>query len=251
MLKHSLAALVLATSLSSSLAGCGDRTPTVVQVPATPSEADRPGIMNVNGQATIEVSPDCADLTITIATDDLRPGVAVKSLEAKKLALIAALQKIGVETGQVKVSNLQLDPIYEPSKHGWTQLIKVATYRAQITVTATTRDFAKLGDMMDAAASAGATSMSSAFRRSDLPEQKKKVRDMALAAAKAKAEQTAATLGIKLGRITSVAENAGGYMWTNQYFPNAASMQDSSVAIGGALQPLTLDVSITFELAKS
>jgi uncharacterized protein YggE len=108
--------------------------------------------------------------------------------------------------------------------------------------------------MMDSAAAAGATSMSTAFRRSDLPELKKKVRDMALAAAKAKAEQTANTLGIKLGRITMVAENQGGYMWSSQYFPsNASASMDvsSAVALGGSLQPLTLDISISYELAKS
>ena len=250
MFKHSLAALVLASSLTA----CGDRAPHIIQVPAThPADIERPGVMAVNGQATLEVSPDCADLTITIATDHTVPGTSVRALETKKLALVAALQKIGVETGQVKLSNLQLDPIYAPNPEGWATL-RVRTYRSQITITATTKDFAKIGDMMDAAASAGATSMSTAFRRSDLPELKKKVRDMALAAAKAKAEQTASTLGIKLGRITSVAENQGGYMWSSQYFPSnaAASMdQGAAIALGGSLQPLTLDISITYELAKS
>ena len=247
MLKHRLAALVLA----SSLAACGDRAPHFIQVPASQPEIERPGVMTVNGQATIEVSPDCADLTITLSSDSILPGAAVKSLDTKKLALVAALQKIGVETGQVKLSNLQLDPIYAPTPEGYAML-KVRTYRAALTITATTKDFAKLGDMMDAAAQAGATGMSSAFRRSDLPEQKKKVRDLALAAAKAKAEQTATVLGIKLGRITSVAENPGGYMWSSQYFPNSSSTQDSSgaVTLGGSLQPLELNVVITFELAK-
>ena len=38
-----------------------------------------------------------------------------------------------------------------------------------------------------------------------------------------KAEQTAKSLGIKLGRITSVAENAGGYTWSQEYFPPTRS----------------------------
>lgn len=254
MLKKSLAALALASSLG--LTACGDRAPHVIQVPSPNlSEVERPGVMTVNGQATLEVSPDCADLTITIATDHSVPGASVKALDAKKAVLIAALKKIGVETNDVKLSNLQLDPIYAPNPEGWATL-KVRTYRSQITVTATTKDFSKIGDMMEAAGQAGATSMSTAFRRSDLPEMKKKVRDMALAAAKAKAEQTAHTLGIKLGRITAVAESQGGYMWSNSYFPQVANSMDSmnnsgAVVLGGALQPLTLDVNITFELAKS
>jgi len=251
MFKPSLAALVLASSLTA----CGDRAPHIIQVPATNlAEIDRPGVMTVNGQATLEVSPDCADLTITIAADHGVPGAAVKSLDAKKAALVAALQKLGIANDQLKLSNLQLDPIYAPTREGWATL-KVSTYRAMITITATTRDFAKIGDMMTEAAAAGATSMSTAFRRSDLPELKKKVRDMALAAARDKAQQTAKTLGIKLGRITAVAENQGGHMWSSQYFPKSANVMESNagpsaVVLGGSLQPLTLDVNITFELAK-
>jgi len=209
--------------------------------------------MVVNVQATLEVSPDCADLTITIGADDLHPGTAVKAVEAKKRALLAALQAAGVATGQVTLSTLQLDPIYAPNPEGWAML-NVRTYRAQITVTATTREFGNIADMMSAAASAGATSMSTAFRRSDLPELKTKVRTMALAAAKAKAQQTADALGIKLGRITSVAENQGGSMWSSPYVPQIANVmerQGSSTALGGALQPLTLEVTLGYELATA
>lgn len=249
MLKPSLAAL----AFSLSLAACGDRAPHIIQVPAAPvTDHDRAGHMTVNGQATLEVSPDCADVSITIGVEHLKTGTAVKQLDARKLAMIAALQKVGIETGQVKLSSLQLDPVYELTKEGWSTS-RVRTYRAQITVTATTKDFGKIGDIMDAAASAGATNMSTAFRRSDLAELKKQVRDMALTAAKAKAEQTANALGIELGRVISVAENPAGVMWSHGYFPqvaNAMESRDSAVALGGQLQPLTLDVTIGYELPR-
>jgi len=251
MLKQRLAALVLASSLTA----CGDRTPQVIAVPASADvDKDKPGQMMVNGQATLEVSPDCADLTITVAADHIKPGLAVKQLDAKKQALISALNKIGVETADVKLSNLQLDPIYEPNREGWATL-KVRTYRAQITITATTKDFAKIGDIMDAGANAGATSIANQFRRSDLPALKNKVRDMALAAAKDKAKQTADALGIKLGRVTSVVENQGGMMWHATYFPQVANSMEvrntsDAAVLGGSLQPLTLDVTIGFELGK-
>lgn len=252
MTKKTLASLLLASSLATAAAGCQDRPPQVIAIPSGMAEIDRPGQMTVTGQATLEVSPDCADMTITLSADNIKPGSAAKQLEQKTQAMIAALQKVGVETNDVKMSNLQLDPVYEPNPDGWAT-IKVHTYRAQITVTATTKDFTKIADILDAAASSGATSMSTQFRRSDLPELKKKVRDMALAAAKDKAAQTAKALGIKVGRVMSVAENQGGYMWSATYFPqvaNSMQSQDSHVALGGSLQPLTLDVTIGFELGK-
>lgn len=254
MLKKSLAAIVLASSFASLGAACGDRAPHIIQVPAQHADTpDRPGQMTVNGQATLEVSPDCADISITIGVENTKTNLAVKDLEKKKLAMIEALNKAGVETKQVKLSSLVLDPVYAVDGRGY-PTSAVRTYRSQITVTATTRDFSKIGDIMDAGATAGATSMSTAFRRSDLAELKKKVRDQALAAAKAKAEQTATALGIKLGRVVSVAENVGGYMWSSAYFPSNMSTsidaQTMATAIGGSLQPLTLDVSVGYEFAK-
>ncbi len=212
-----------------------------------PQSLPQPGQMTVTGTATLEVSPDCADLTMTLSSDDAKPGAATQHVEAEENTLVAALQKLGVEGVDLKLSYLTLEPVYDES---W---LHIRTYRAQITVTATTHDFGKIASIMEAGATAGATSLSSAFRRSDLPELKKKVREMALTAAKEKAQQTAKALDIKLGRITSVAENVGGSMWSSAYFPQVSNMAQSQAApttLGGALQPLTLDVTIGYELAR-
>jgi hypothetical protein len=250
MLKKTLASLVFATSLL-SVAACKD--PQIIAVPAA-LEAAKPGLMTVTGTATLEVSPDCADLTMTISVDGARPGIATAGVQAKQQELVAALMKLGIETADLKLSHLTLQPIYSPDADGgWSQL-RVATYRAQITVTATTRRFDQIGTIMDAGAQAGATSMSSQFRRADLPELKKQVRDLALAAAKAKATQTAKALGIALGRVVSVAEAPAGHMWSSGYFPpvaNEARPIGGGSGIGGVLQPLTLDITLGFELGSA
>lgn len=247
-MKTTLASLLLATSLT-SLAACNDsRSPQIVAVPM--AELDKPGQMTVTGMATLDVSPDCADLTMTISADGARPGVAAKLAQAKQQELIAALAKLGIENPDLKLSHLNLFPVYAPNPDGWSQ-VKVATYRAQIVVTATTRRFDQIGSIMEAGADAGASSMSSQFRRSDLPELKKKVRDMALAAAKDKASQTAKALGIDVGRVVSISEAPNGSMWSSPYFANyAAESRSANTAIGGALQTLTLEVTIGFQLAK-
>lgn len=246
MLKSTLASLALA----SSLVACSDRAPQVITMSSPDVKA--PGQMTVTGTATLEVSPDCADITMTIVADGGKPGAATSGVQAKQQKIIEAMKQLGVETADLKLSYLTLNPVYEPNPEGWAQL-KIRTYRAEITLTATTKQFDKIGGIMEAGAEAGVSSMSTQFRRSDLPELKKKVRTMALEAAKDKAKQTTQALGISLGRVVSVAENPGGQMWSNAYFPqvaNTMAVRDtSSVALGGALQPLTLDITIGFELA--
>jgi uncharacterized protein len=251
MMKKTLASLVFA----SSLFACKP-DPVHVDVHMPPTDVAKPGTMLINGSAVLEVAPDCADLTMTITADGGKPGNASVSAQQKEQDLVAALMKLGVESGDIKLSQLSLEPIYAPNREGWATL-KVATYRASITVTVTTKKFGQIGDIMDAGAEAGATSLSSQFRRSDLPELKKKVRDMAIAAARDKANQTAQGLGIQLGRVVSVNENANGYMWNAQggYFPQVANdlatIKATAVSIGGSMQPLTLDITIGYELTKT
>lgn len=220
--------------------------PVIAVSPATPPN---PGLMTVTGSSTLEVSPDCADLTMTLSADNVRPGAATASVNKEEGDLVAALTKQGVSPKDMKLSLLTLEPVYQPNLYP----LKVSVYRAQITVTVTTRDFSQVSALMETGANAGAEQLSSQFRRSDLPELKKKVRDEALAAAKAKAQQTATALGIQLGRIVAVSENAGGQMWTNTYFPqNSVRVQNDSpgTALGGTMQPLSLEVSVGYELTK-
>jgi uncharacterized protein YggE len=240
-----------ALALAFPLTACHDR-PQVIAVQGAPTDpSGRPGQMTVVGSAKLEVSPDCADLTMTISAEQPRPGAATHDAQALEDGVIAKLRALGIGAKDLKLSSLQISPEYEP------QLAmppRLKGYRAAITITATTRDFSQLPAMMEAAGDAGVTTMTSQFRRSDLDKLKREVRDMAIAAAKAKADQTAHALGVHLGRITSIAENAGGTMWSSEYFPqateNMVATRASDGALGGTLQPLTLDITVGYELAN-
>jgi len=75
---------------------------------------------------------------------------------------------------------------------------------------------------------------------------------MAIAAAREKAVSTAKSLGIELGRIVSVAESANGSLYNSPYFPQVANdlQRAPSATLGGTLLPLTLDITIGYELSK-
>lgn len=215
------------------LAACHD---TRVIMPSAPTLEHG---MTITGTATLELSPDCADLTMTVDAEEVRPGLATQSAQHKEQAVIAAIEKAGIAEKDLKLSTLQLYPVYDPGN-------VLRGYRAAITVTATTRDFTQIATLMDIGANAGASQLSSQFRRSDMDELKQKVRDMAITAAQRKAQQTAKDLGIPLGRVVSVSERPGGEMWGNAYFPQNNTARTGG--IGGELQSLTLDVTIGYEL---
>ncbi len=246
---HPLAPLAVVSSLL--LGACSDRAP----APTAAAPAD-PGQMTVTGTAVLEVEPDYVDLTMTITADGKRPAAATADAQNRQRELVVALAALGVEGSNVKLSHVNLRPVYVRDSDE----LKVATFRAEIIVTASTKRFDQIGAMMEAGANSGASAMTSEFRRSDLPELKKKVRVMALEAAKAKAAQTATSLDITLGRVVSV-EEGNATNWSSRHlYPNyignnpgntAGSVSSSDGASpGGTLQKLSLDVTIRFQLAK-
>ena len=230
---------------------CSQGAPQVIVQSPEAHQRDR---MTVTGTATLEVSPDLVDLTMTVSADALRPGTAATETQRKVKELVAALAGAGVEGSDVKLSQMNLRPVYADR---YTEQLRILTYRGEVTITATTRHFDQIGALMETGANAGAIEMSTQFRRSDLPELKKQVRDLALTAAKAKAEQSARTLGIRIGRILSVEEMAASAVrWDRHLYSNylgnnpgnTGVTAPSSGALGGTLQPLSLDVTISFEL---
>ncbi|HTR51281.1 MAG TPA: SIMPL domain-containing protein [Kofleriaceae bacterium] len=226
-MRHTLVVAILA------LAACNHP---VVVVPEPP----HPGQMTMTGSATVELDPDCVDLTMTISATSARPGEATTKARANATAVLARLREAGVAAKDLKLSSVELERFEEPNTRVF------GLYDARFTIVATTRDFTQIDALMEAGADAGATGMTSRFRRADLEAQKRQVRELAIAAAKAKAEQTAHALGIELGRVVSVAENQGGMMWSNEYFP--AASRGASSSIGATAQPLTLEVTIGYEL---
>jgi uncharacterized protein YggE len=240
-------ALAVTTALAaSSLVACAAAPP---QVHVHTDKAPDPGHLVVTGSATLQVSPDCADLTMTMSARSMKPGEAVNEVHAKQAALLAALHKLEVADADLKLSTLSIQPEYE---YTFGQNV-LKGYNARVTITVTTKKFDQIGALMEAGGNAGVTEMSSQFRRSNLDELKKQVRDMALQAARDKAKQTATALGIVLGTVTGVSEESSGYLYSNAYFPSnsSGSVNDSPATLAAEMQPLQLQISVTYELPGS
>jgi uncharacterized protein YggE len=230
--------LLLAVALATPAAACSPTPPQIV-VHAGPN--DKTTALTAVGTATISVAPDCADLSLTVSADAARPSDALAAARKNEKAVIAALKKKGVADKDLALSTLGVDPNYR-TEGGRTVL---DGFHAHVSITATTRAFDQIGALMEAAADAGVTEMSSRFRRSDLDAIRKQVRAQALTAAQAKAKDTASTLGLTLGRITAVSDASQSYLYTNEYFQRGGG---GGGGLGGEQEPLTIEVTLTYEI---
>ena len=241
-----LVALALVLPLAG--AGCGrspelPRSIELVQTPARPT-------FTVTGSAQIDVAPDCADLTLTISGEAARTGPAAATARERQTALLARLSALKLSKEDITLSSLRIDPVIEYLTDGRQ---RSKGFRAETRVIVTTRDFAQIEAIMDAAAESGVSQMSTAFRSEKLDDVKRQLRDLALDAAAAKAKQMTTKLGTTVGAVVGIVEQSGGSLWSNAYFPSASIPNVSGVPVTGALttaesQTLTLEVSVTYQL---
>jgi len=178
----------------------------VDQAVATPGSNDNRRVTRVMiaGDSIIQVQPDTAILTVSVVTQGRRAIDAQQENAAKTDAVILALKAAAGVGAEIKTSGYSLQPqrIY---KEG--QPPTITGYEARNSVTVTTSALNKLGNVIDAAAQAGANDVAGiGFTL----RQDRQARDRALGEATreamSKAQVIAQALGGRVVRIVEVQE---------------------------------------------
>lgn len=210
--------------------------------PAAPDAPGEPRGFTVAGTATLEAVPDLAELHATVSVEKNDARSAGQDVLLRQKAASAALAAADVPTTSVALSQMALDPVHDP-KTG-----RIRAYRAAVSLTITTAEFDRLPAIVDALSRAGATSISTTFKVSDLPALKKKVRKMAGAAAVEKARELASAVGFRLGAVRAVVESPGDAWSWNGTYANFVTTEAAPSVPHGDLQKITLTVSVTYAL---
>jgi len=164
-------------------------------------------IIEVDGTARLDITPDRVDLFITLSQEGKTPRQAAKAVHVQRKGLLAAVKMLRLPDKRIVISHLSLNPRY--ASHGRT----ITGYSADLTFIVKIHDPALLTDYVEAAAVVGASRLRTQFRSSRMQEMKRRVREMALKAAKLKAEQIARVTGVKVGQLRTVRESSHGN-WT-------------------------------------
>lgn len=188
------------------------REPVVVQQGGSSGvgEVSRPNTVTVSGSAERKVAPDKAVLMLSIETTSL---LAKNAEEENSLAMekvMKAIQAAGVEKKNIVTEYYNIYPFqdYDPV----TQRYVEKGFKAQHTLKVTVLDVSSVGKVLDAAVNAGVTNVQSTyFTLSDDAE--KKIREEliseAAAKARARADQMTSALGVSVGRVVGIHEDAG------------------------------------------
>jgi len=200
--------------------------------------------LNVSGVGVVYLTPDIAYITIGVNTQRDNAAEAVEENKAQTSAVIQAIRDSSVDEKDIRTNNFSIwsNPRYDEFGQ-----INGTTYVVDNTVNVTVRDLDTLGDLLDAAITAGANSIYSIqFDVEDKTAAQTEARAQAVEDAKVEASGLAEASGLTLGAIQNVSYYESGI---TPYFyggkgGGGGAMSEASVPI----QPGQLAVSVTVNL---
>jgi uncharacterized protein YggE len=192
----------------------------------------------VAGQGSIVARPDRAQLTFGVSSEARSASAALRANAAEMTKVIAALKTQGIAAADLRTELVSLSPRY--SQNGET----VVGYTATNSVSATVRNLAKIGAIIDAAVEAGANQVSGPnLVRSSAASLYRAALRAAIADARGKARTIAAASGLHIRRITDVAESSAAPSPT-PLTAKASADTSTPVETGSTLVEAT--VTVTF-----
>ncbi|MBA2686798.1 MAG: SIMPL domain-containing protein [Gemmatimonadaceae bacterium] len=155
--------------------------------------------ITVVGRGETKISPDRANIQISVQTRAATAGAAGAANATRQRAVLDALRKLGLSDDQLSTANYTVHPEYryEPNRNP-----TIIGYSATNTIVAEVRDLAKVGAVIDAALGAGANLISSLnFYASNIQQARQAAITAAVQVARAEAEVGARAAQGQLGSL--------------------------------------------------
>ena len=182
------------------MSACQPGISSVPQAAAQPA----PRTMSVSGSGEAFLAPDIAYINIGVHTEAATAAEAVAENTTQTEGLIEALIDFGIASEDIRTTNFSIWPMdqFDPVTGRPTG---EKTYAVDNTVYVTVRELDGLGDLLDAAVTAGANTVNSIqFDVADKDEALQQARAEAVEDAREQAQAIAQAAGLSLGEIQSI-----------------------------------------------
>jgi uncharacterized protein YggE len=208
---------------------------------ADPSTTTPEHTISVSGTGSVVISPDIADLRLGVSITAKTVKDARASNARSMTAVIAALKKLGIADRDIQTTILTLQPVYDYSSNS--SAPRLTGYQLSNAIAVTIRNLDNIGDAIDGALAAGATTMDGVtFRVENQAAAEAQARTAAMAEAKSKAQTLASAAGVSLGTVASISETVAPIPYPVYYGAMAAV---PAADVKTPVQPGTNEVSVT------
>ena len=172
--------------------------------------------VQVSGTAVINVVPDRVLIQLGVQSNGKTPQKVEAANSATINKITQALKAQGVEEKDIVTDWYVIQPLYENYDS-----LYIKGYRIHNIVAVTLRDIGKVNTVISAALDAGANQVVDVeFYLSDLRKYRDQARDLAMKAAKEKAQDLASAAGAETGCVMSINENTWSHYYGGWYGHN-------------------------------
>jgi uncharacterized protein YggE len=201
--------------------------------------------ITVIGEAVRRVAPEQAEFLIEIAASAPTAAQTLRDNHAKTVHVTQAMAALGVQAADIQTISLNVLNVYSPVMQalpayaGMPQIaqseLQFGSYQAKNTLRVSVRDAARVGEIVDTAARAGASAISPfCFKAPDEGHVRRSALEAAGRDARTKAEALAGAAGRKIGEAISISEDFvacnGTFAALRSAFPLAFGAGAPSVA---------------------
>ena len=204
------------------------------------ADAAAPSI-TVNGTSSVRVAPDRVSFSVGVETQAASVAQAFETNKRKLEAVAAALKRKGVQPKEIQTSNLEISSRDEEGK-------KLAGYRVSTLVTVTREDPNGVGELLQAAITAGANQAGSlTFSVADPAPFQSRGLELAFQDARVKAEALAGLSKRSLGAVLSITEGAS---WGSRGLENnlTALGYVGGSGVQAGTEQVAFAITVVFEL---
>lgn len=180
--------------------------------------------VTAEGEAT--VAPDMAVASFAVSGDGRDLGATRDDVNRRASAVLARLRELGIADGDLNAPDVNVQPQYDYRKGQ-----KLIGYRVSRQMTAKVRSLDTLGEVLDGLVAAGANEVHGAqMTASDPSAAEHAALEVAVRAARAKADVLASAAGVTLGAVSRIEEEVGGGVGPLPRFRAMAASADMAEA---------------------
>lgn len=173
---------------------------------AEASWSQEDGTLVVRGFGRLYNAPDLAIVGLRVETVNASLEDALGGADEIVSAVIGRLDALGIAREDVQTSSLDFETSHPEDRLGNVRA-DITVYEVTHRLTVMVRDVAVVGQVLAGSTAAGVTSIDRlSWHSADIGALKARARDLAMADARAHAEQLAAQVGVRLGAIVALEE---------------------------------------------
>ena len=241
-MKHKITIISMIALIALSLSACA--TPAAITVNSSPQIPQ----ISASGSGLVHVVPDIAYVYVGVRSEGKTVSEALtknkRAAQSIKDSLIA--QKIAEKDIQTSSFNIY------PQQYNAAGQAVPTFYIVENTVYVTIRNLDTIETVLDQVANNGANSINGVyFDLANKAAAQEQARQMAVEQAKKQAEQIAAVMGVKLGKLISINVFSGSAPYAVEGKGGGGGvMAASSVPISTGQMNITADASLAFEIVQ-